>query len=229
MSKPYKLIVFDWDGTLMDSEARIVNCIHAAARDVGLPSLERSAIRNIIGLGLREAIDSLYPGSDESVHRALTDRYRHHFLGDEPTPSTLFPGSAQTVENLHEAGYLLAVATGKGRSGLDLVLEETGLGHFFLVTRCADETFSKPHPQMLEEVMAWAGVEPGETLMIGDTEYDMQMATNARTDALAVSYGVHARERLLQHDPVGCIDSIGELEGWLERITVGDRTTKSQG
>jgi len=216
MTQRLNLLVFDWDGTLMDSEARIVACIQAAIEDLGLEPREVPSISNIIGLGLHEAISTLYPGSDNSLHEAMTERYRYHFLTANPTQSELFTGAEETLRSLSEAGYMLAVATGKGRQGLDKVLAETGLGQYFLSTRCADETFSKPHPQMLEELMDELGTEPGETLMIGDTEYDMQMAVNARTHSLAVSYGVHEKERLLQHHPLHCIDDIGELTGWLE-------------
>lgn len=216
MSRRFNLLVFDWDGTLMDSEARIVACLRAAIADLGLGHREEAALKNIIGLGLREAVDTLYPGADEALHRDLTDRYRYHFLTADPTPSELFAGAEQVVKRLAEAGYLLAVATGKGRVGLDKVLRETGLGPLFHTTRCADETFSKPHPQMLLEVMEELGAEPAETLMIGDTEYDMLMAGNAGTSALAVSYGVHATERLLGCGPLGCIHDIVELESWLK-------------
>ncbi len=215
MTNKYQLIVFDWDGTLMDSEARIVACIRESIKDLELPHLEDDAIKNIIGLGLREAIDTLYPGSDDRLHRDLTERYRYHFLTANPTPSELFNGSRATLERLNDEGYLLAVATGKGRVGLDKVLYETGLDDLFHATRCADETFSKPHPQMLHELMDVLGVEPGETLMVGDTEYDILMAKNANTDALGVSYGVHDVERLLQHEPQGMLDDIAELNVWL--------------
>jgi phosphoglycolate phosphatase len=217
MRQRLNLLVFDWDGTLMDSVARIVACIQAASEDLGLEQRDVASIRNIIGLGLHEAINTLYPGSEPSLHEGMTERYRYHYLTANPTRSELFAGAAETVRSLSEAGYLLAVATGKGRRGLDMVLEETGLGQYFHATRCADETFSKPHPQMLEELMDELGAEPDETLMIGDTEYDMQMAVNARTHSLAVSYGVHEKPRLLKHGPLHCLDDIGELSGWLEQ------------
>jgi phosphoglycolate phosphatase len=229
MARNYKLLVFHWDGTLMDSEARIVACIRAASADLGLEVLPESTVRNIIGLGLREAIDMLYPGSGDEVHRGMTERYRHHFLLANPTPTQLFAGSAETLLRLEQQGYLLAVATGKGRQGLDRVLDETGLRGMFHATRCADETFSKPHPQMLNEIMEVLGVEPTETLMIGDTEYDMQMARNARTAALAVSYGVHELERLLQHQPVGHINAIEQILPWLDEASEDAIHSYSQG
>jgi phosphoglycolate phosphatase len=211
----FELLVFDWDGTLMDSEARIVACLQGAIADLELPRQEVAALRNIIGLGLAEAIERLFPGSDAATQQALVERYRHHFLVADPTPSTLFEGAAEVLRGLADQGYLLAVATGKGRRGLDKVLEETGLGPLFHATRCADETLSKPHPQMLLELMELLGAEPQATLMIGDTEYDMEMARNARTHALAVSYGVHHPERLLRHDPLGCLERIADLPAWL--------------
>ncbi len=221
MSQPFELLVFDWDGTLMDSEARIVACIHAAITDLSLEPRDNASIRNIIGLGLSEAIQQLYPGSDLAFATAMIERYRHHFLTADPTRSELFEGAEETLQELADAGYLLAVATGKGRVGLDKVLVETGLGRFFQTTRCADETFSKPHPMMLEQIMDELGVEAHATLMIGDTEYDMQMAINARAPALAVSYGVHEKERLLQHQPLHCIDAITELTDWLDSLGDG--------
>lgn len=211
----YRLLVFDWDGTLMDSQARIVACIQAAARDAGAAVPTPDAARQIIGLGLREAMDRLFPEVTESVVGDIVERYRHHFLGADPTPSVLFPGVVETLEALSEAGFLLGVATGKSRRGLDQVLEETGLRRLFAATRCADETLSKPHPQMLEEVMGVLGAEPAETLMIGDTEFDMQMARNARVPAVAVAYGVHEPERLIAEGALTCLDRIDELPPWL--------------
>ncbi|MGE0081631.1 MAG: HAD-IA family hydrolase [Thiohalomonadaceae bacterium] len=213
----FKLVVFDWDGTLMDSEARIVACLRAAVTDLALAPRTDEQYRNIIGLGLAEALQNLFPEEPASTHAALVERYRHHFLDADTTPSTLFEGAADTVRVLAERGLLLAVATGKGRRGLDRVLAETGMGQWFHATRCADETFSKPHPQMLLEIMDVLGADPRETLMVGDTEYDMQLARNAGASAVAVSYGVHALERLLAHGPLGHIDDIRELIPWMDR------------
>ena len=215
MNTMTKLIVFDWDGTLMDSQARIVACMRAAIEEVGLPAHDEENLKNIIGLGLYEALNMLYPeGSDEDYQR-LTERYRHHFLDANDTPSPLFAGARELVTALHDAGHFLAVATGKGRKGLDKVLDETQLGEYFHYTRCADETFSKPHPQMLLDIMEFTGMEPEQTLMIGDTEYDLQMANNAGVKSLAVSYGVHEKPRLLACNPVACVDSVAEIKHWV--------------
>jgi phosphoglycolate phosphatase len=213
---PFKLIVFDWDGTLMDSEARIVACIHAAFGDLGLPLPSLESARDIIGLGLDEAMAVLLPEAGAQGRRALMERYRHHFLVANETPSELFPGVAQTLAWLRGRDYLLAVATGKSRRGLDLVLSSTGLGGHFDATRCADETVSKPHPEMLLQIMDELGVSGPDTLMVGDTEYDMQMARNAGAHALAVCYGVHAPERLLAQGPLGCLADLADMPAWLE-------------
>ncbi|WP_296807127.1 HAD-IA family hydrolase [Thiocapsa sp.] len=211
----FDLIVFDWDGTLMDSEARIVNCLQAAFGDLGLSPPAREAARDVIGLGLDEALLRLHPQADPRTLRSLVTGYRRYFLEIDPTPSVLFAGARETLSQLANEGYRLAVATGKGRVGLDKALIETGLEGLFHATRCADETFSKPNPQMLLELMDELGADASATLMIGDTEYDMQMAVNARTKALAVSYGVHPVERLLPHAPLDCIHDIAALPAWL--------------
>ena len=211
----HKLIVFDWDGTLMDSEARIVACMQATIDDLGLPVRSAEQIRNIIGLGLRESVATLFEDLSETDYHALVDRYRYHFLVGDKTPSLMFEGVMDLLARLAAKGHFLAVATGKGRQGLDTVLEETQLKTVFHATRCADETFSKPHPQMLLDIMAELGAEANETIMIGDTEYDMQMANNAGTAALAVSYGVHDRQRLLDCRPLFCVDTVTELSQWL--------------
>ncbi len=216
MNNPISLLVFDWDGTLMDSEARIIECVRAAALDLGLEVPADDAIRNIIGLGLSEAVMGMFPGADEPLVTDVVDRYRYHFLAKNATPSPLFEGAERVLKELRQQGYLMAIATGKGRAGLNRVLEYTGVGDLFHATRCADETFSKPHPDMLLQIMEELGTDKSNTLMIGDTEWDMQMARNAGTHGLAVSYGAHAVDRLLQHEPLACLDDITEITGWLE-------------
>ena len=216
MGVEYKLLVFDWDGTLMDSEAHIVQCMRGAIGDAGLPAVADAAMRNIIGLGMDEALRTLLPDIDNALYAVLTRHYRHHFLASEYAPSELFPGVRETLALLADAGYLLAVATGKGRQGLNHVLERTGLKHVFHDSRCVDEAPSKPHPQMLRDIMTTLDVAAGNTLVIGDTEYDMNMARNAGASALGMSYGVHGRRRLLQCGALACLDTLHELPGWLE-------------
>lgn len=200
----------------MDSVARIVASLRASIADLGWAHREDDALRNIIGLGLQEAARSLYPDISAADYQRFVERYRHHFMFADPTPSELFPGAADTLRELERRGYLLAVATGKGRQGLNKVLRETGLQPLFHATRCADETTSKPHPQMLLEIMDELGVAATSTLMIGDTEYDLEMARNAGTPSLAVNYGVHERERLMRLEPLHCLSEIRELLSWLE-------------
>ncbi|WP_428604593.1 HAD-IA family hydrolase [Sedimenticola sp.] len=217
MKPDFKLLVFDWDGTLMDSEARIVSCVRAATQDMAIETPADEQIRDIIGLGLKEALEKLFPGSDAPFKERFIDFYRHYFLHEDSTPSRLFPHVREVLDYLASQDYLLAVATGKGRPGLNKVLQETGLAPRFHATRCADETFSKPHPEMLLQIMDELGVTPADTLMIGDTEYDLQMAINAGTHGLAVSYGVHTVDRLNQFNPLGCLDDISELSDWLKQ------------
>ncbi len=214
MISRFKLIVFDWDGTLMDSAARIVSSLQAAAHEVGFPAITESAGRNVIGLGMREAILMLYPGLDEAGVSRFTERYRHHFLVASPLPAKLFAGAADILEALQQQGVCLAVATGKSRNGLERSFDESATRSYFYSSRCADETCSKPDPQMLLEIMEELDVEPQKTLMVGDSVYDLEMATRAGTAALAVSYGAHERERLIKHAPLACVDSLDELRKW---------------
>lgn len=220
-----KLLVFDWDGTLMDSETQIVSCMQAAIADLGLEPRDAHQVKNIIGLGLHEAVAGLYPQADAVLVHAIADRYRDHWLaGDRQSP--LFPGVETTLQLLKAEGFSLAVATGKGRRGLDKVLHETGLAELFDATRCSDETRSKPHPLMLEQLMTELHMAPEQTVMIGDTEYDMEMARNAGAHPVAVSYGVHEWTRLQQHAPLTCLDQITELSDWLAEISVPAETVQ---
>jgi phosphoglycolate phosphatase len=214
MSKGYRLLIFDWDGTLMDSEPHIVDCFQAAMADMGLEVLSRKTVSNIIGLGMEEAVDTLFPGRGVDFRTDFILAYRNHFFAPDSSPP-LYPGAAETVREVHEQGYLLAVATGKGRRGLDKVLAETGLGRYFHATRCAGETRSKPDPCMLYEILEELGVAVEDSLMIGDTEYDLKMAANAGMDSLACTYGVHETARLLSYGPVGTLEDIRGLSDWL--------------
>ena len=214
MTKQFDLIVFDWDGTLMDSAGVIVASIQNAARDLGIAAPDDAACRQIIGLGLSEALMQLFPQMREADYPRLVERYRHHYLGQD-TEIPLFAGAEAIVRDLHAADYLLAVATGKSRKGLDRVLDHTGLRAYFHATRCADECFSKPHPEMLQQLMDELGASRSRTLMIGDTSHDLQMASNAGVPALAVSYGAHEKQDLMAHAPLGCVDNVEELKAWL--------------
>jgi phosphoglycolate phosphatase len=214
MPKQFDLIVFDWDGTLMDSAGVIAASIQAACCDLGLAEPSEQAARHIIGLGLNEAIAHLLPALPTEDYPRMVERYRHHFLGkDQDIP--LFAGAERVVRNLHEAGFFLGVATGKSRRGLDRALDHTGLRTYFHSTRCADECFSKPHPEMLEQLMDELGATRQRTLMIGDTSHDLQMALNAGVASLAVSYGAHLGADLQAYTPLACVNSVEEMETWL--------------
>lgn len=211
----YSLLVFDWDGTLIDSKAQIVNCMQATILSLQLDPRSDVQICNIIGLGLEEAIRSLYPKVASKVISQTAQIYREHYLTKDKTPSPLFDGTTEVLNSLRESGFDLAIATGKSRRGLDKGLIDTGLKGYFPITRCADETRSKPHPQMLEEILVDHNTEASNALMIGDSEYDLQLANNTKVDSLAVSYGVHGLMRLLKQDPMGFIDDINQLPQWL--------------
>lgn len=215
MQTNFDLIVFDWDGTLMDSAAAIVHAIQAASRDLGLPEPPEQRARHVIGLGLSDALQLAVPDLPETAYPEMVERYRHHYLSRDHE-LVLFVGVEALLQELAARGYRLAVATGKSRLGLDRALDHSGLRAYFHALRCADQCHSKPHPQMLEELMDELGAEPGRTLMIGDTTHDLQMARNAGTGGVGVSYGAHALEDLLALDPLACVHSVEALQQWLQ-------------
>lgn len=211
----YELVVFDWDGTLLDSAGAIVRAIQAACRDLDLPVPEDGRARHVIGLGLVDAMRHAVPELPAERYQAMVERYRFHYLsGDHEL--TLFDGVPEMLARLRRDGHILAVATGKSRVGLERALDHSGLRPLFQSSRCADECHSKPHPQMLEELMAEFGVAQATTVMIGDTSHDLLMASNAGVDALAVAYGAHPRDHLLEHKPVACLRDVIELDRWLK-------------
>lgn len=215
MAKKYDLIVFDWDGTVMDSTAIIATSIQSACRDLGLTVPTDEAARHVIGMGLAQALQHAVPDAPAHMHEPLADRYRHYFLAqDQSIP--LFDGAAETIAELKEAGYLLAVATGKSRKGLDRVLDSSGLREFFIATRTADETFSKPHPAMLLELMDELAVDAERVLMVGDTTHDLQMAINAEVDAVGVTHGAHPEDQLRALMPLGLVDDFHGLRAWFK-------------
>ncbi len=215
MNKQFELYIFDWDGTLMDSVDHIVDSLSAAAADSNMDDLGHESYRNIIGLGLSEAFQALYPGASQKQQDALTERYRHHFFDTSKGKSTLFDGTDAMLSSLNAKGVKMAVATGKARRGLNRVFDETGYHSMFHSSRCADESGSKPDPTMLKEIMTELNIPVEKTLMIGDSTYDLQMANNAGVDCVAVSYGVHGCEQLNRHDPLVCCRDIFELNDWL--------------
>ena len=216
MPRRFDLLVFDWDGTLMDSARCIAESLQAACRDVGYAVPSDRDARYVIGLGLNDAMAHVLPGVDPSAYAQVVERYRHHFLLHD-SGTTLFSGVAELLQHLRDAGHLLAVATGKTRRGLDRALDQTGLGACFHATRCADESKSKPHPEMLHWLTRTLDVEPERTLMIGDTSHDMEMARNAGVQRLAVAHGAHQRCDLVRYEPLACVDDCLALRDWLER------------
>ncbi|MCA7084468.1 HAD-IA family hydrolase [Cupriavidus sp. DB3] len=210
----FDLIVFDWDGTLMDSTPTIAKCIQLASRDLGLPVPDEDAARHVIGLGLRDALEYAIPTLDPVDYPKLAERYRYHFLTRD-AELVLFDGALEMLQALRAQHYFLGVATGKTRVGLQRALAATGLTALFDATRCADETFSKPHPAMLHELTRELGQEMGRTVMIGDTTHDLQMAVNAGAHGIGVCYGAHPADSLRAMTPLHCASSIADLHDWL--------------
>ena len=215
MPKQFDLLIFDWDGTLMDSAGVIVDSIQRACEDIGQPTPSDRASRQIIGLGLTQALQTLLPDLPAHDYPRLVERYRHHYLGrDDQIP--LFEGVASGIGALHASGFQLAVATGKSSIGLSRALEASGLGAWFAATRCADQTHSKPHPAMVLELIDELGADPARTLVIGDTSHDLLMASNAGVASLGVSYGAHEAGDLHPHTPLAVLDSFAEVYAWLD-------------
>jgi phosphoglycolate phosphatase len=215
MSKRYDLIVFDWDGTVMDSTAIIAGSIQSACRDLDLTIPDDETARHVIGLGLMQALRHAVPDAPEEMYEPLVARYRHHFLSQDQT-IPLFDGARETIAELHEAGYALAVATGKNRAGLQRALEVTGMTRYFHATRTAEQTFSKPNPAMLFELMDELAVSAERTLMVGDTTHDLLLAQNAGVDVVAVGHGAHPAEQLLALQPLALLDDFIQLRAWFK-------------
>ncbi|MVF10694.1 HAD-IA family hydrolase [Ketobacter sp. MCCC 1A13808] len=211
----YQLIIFDWDGTLMDSLSRIVQCMQAAAQDLNIIPASAPAIENIVGLALGIAIRQLHPSlSDEKVE-LMRQRYSFHYIKAEAAPSPFFAGIPQMLRSLSQQGRLLSVATGKSRKGLSRVFGAHDVGALFHSSRCADETRSKPEPDMLLEILQLHNLSPAQAVMVGDTEYDLEMAARAKVDAVGVTWGAHDITRLRRHNPKVCVDRVEELSAWL--------------
>jgi len=213
--KQFDLIVFDWDGTLMDSTAVIVNSIQAAAKDLGLPIPDKKAASHVIGLSLQNAMEVALPGIDPKYYPRVIERYRYHYLNQDGA-LVLFDGAREMLNDLSQQGYFLAVATGKSRVGLNRALDASKLLSLFDATRCADETFSKPHPAMLQELTRELGQDMKRTVMIGDTTHDLLLAQNAGASGVAVHYGAHTSAELQALNPLFAANSVSELHAWLD-------------
>ena len=210
----FRAIVFDWDGTIIDSHSAIVECMQQASRDLGLPVPERERAGHVIGLGMHDAMRIVAPDLPAARYPEFVARYRVHFLAREDS-MRLFAGMQPLLEELCGT-HTLAIATGKSRKGLERALAATGVGPCFTASRCADETNPKPHPAMLRELMAQLDVEADAMLMIGDTSHDMQMAAAAGVHGVAVTYGAHPEHELLSCGPRGCVASVAALRAWLK-------------
>jgi phosphoglycolate phosphatase len=215
--KHYELVIFDWDGTLMDSVGKIVACMQQTAKALGIPVPSEIAVRDIIGLSMHEALSTLYPDGNDTVYGQMMDMYRQQYLELNDTPSPLFEGVESLIQQLNVSGYQLAVATGKARAGLNRVLNETGLGVHFVASRCADEAMSKPNPEMILQLLTELNIAPEKAVMIGDSIHDLNMANNAGIDAVGVSYGAHGEDKLRRANPKAIINSPLELLGYLDR------------
>ena len=213
----YQAIIFDWDGTLADSTGRIVESMQCAANDFNLPYRSEYDVQQIIGLGLPEAIITLWPQleDDRTVVKGMAKQYGVHYQDDERSDVILFDGAAELFALIKRLDLKLAVATGKGRSGLDRVLAQFELTQMFDETRCADETRSKPHPLMLHELSQALNVDVESMLMIGDTQFDLDMAHNAGMDSIGITHGAHSVEKLQQSKPMMLIDNLPQLTQWL--------------
>jgi len=224
--RDYKLLIFDWDGTLVDSIGRIVAAMHQAADQRGMPRRSDEAVKGIIGLAMPEAIRTLYPELTtaehvERFHAAYSDCY----LAIDRIPSGFFPGVEQSLASFREQGYQLAVATGKSRRGLQRILDALGWQDYFDITRCADETASKPDPKMLHEILEHCGVPASQALMVGDASFDLLMAQRAAMDSVAVGYGAQTLTTLSAYEPKLSINHFMELSAWLNQ-TVAEPLTE---
>lgn len=210
----YELIVWDWDGTIMDSTPTIVQCIQQACRDLDFPVPEDSIASYVIGLGIHDSLRRVVPTIDPKHFPTLVDRFRYHYLAKDHELD-LFQGMRDLLENLRNQGFMLGVATGKPRRGLDRSLIHHQLEHVFHGTRTADESFAKPHPGMLLDLSDHLGVPVRKMLMIGDTTHDLQMAQAAGVDAIAVTYGAHPADALRSANSLACLDNVEVLGNWL--------------
>lgn len=212
----YEMIVWDWDGTIMNSTPTIVDCMQKACADLDLQIPDDALASHVIGLGLNESLKIILPDLDPGDYPIVLERFRHYYLSQDHE-LILFHGIRELLEELKTKGHLLAVATGKPRHGLDRTLLHHRLETFFHDTKTADQTRAKPHPQMLLELIERWKTPAHKVLMVGDTSHDLKMAKNAGVDAIAVSYGAHPKDELLLHEPMACVDNVSELRNILLR------------
>lgn len=206
-----KLVIFDWDGTVMDSVGKIVNCVQGAARRLNVAVPDYHEAKQIIGLSLELAFARLFPLADKPTLVLLCEAYKDIYLHHDNTATPLFTGAVELFHSLQQQGYLLAVATGKARQGLNRMLAETSTEHFFTTSRCADEAMSKPHPDMLNQILTELALAPEQALMVGDTVHDLAMAHAIAMPRVGITHGVHGAEDFAPFAPKAVIHSLPEL------------------
>ncbi|NTS77951.1 HAD-IA family hydrolase [Catenovulum sp. SM1970] len=214
-ARRYKLVIFDWDGTLMDSIGRIVSSMQKAAEHAKVTVPDFDTTKSIIGLSLPVAVKTLFPEATPSEQQLISDTYKSQYVSGNDMPAPLFEGVDTLLNTLSKSGIKLAVATGKSRVGLERVLKDTGFTELFISTRCADECRSKPDPQMLEQILAELSIDSKDAVFIGDTIFDLQMATAAGMDSIGVTIGVANEEQLIKEKPKAIFNSIEELTSYL--------------
>ena len=215
MNNRFDLLIFDWDGTLIDSIDWITHCLQTAAERCGCDVPERQAAKNVIGLSIQKATSTLHPEVDAQTLEQLVQHYSREYLSKKLSREDLFPDVVEMLVELKQAGYQLAVATGKTRHGLQQALQSTETEDLFSVTRCADETASKPEPKMLLEIMQLTNCPPERSLMVGDSIHDLQMASNAHISSVAVYCGAHSKDTLQHYEPLLCLAHATELLAYL--------------
>jgi phosphoglycolate phosphatase len=213
--KSYKVVIFDWDGTLMDSDKRIVDCLKEAALRADLPLLTDAEYRHIIGLSLPIALSTLYPNASEWQQKVMDAVYRWQFVEANSTQMLPYKGMVDLLSSLKSKGYLLAIATGKSRSGLNSVLAETGVTDYFFLTKSGEETACKPDPLMLQQIVDELGISVADALMVGDSVYDLDMAQRIGMDAVAMTHGVHNEQQLAVFNPLAFCDDLVALKAWI--------------
>jgi len=211
MKHRFDLIIFDWDGTLIDSIDWITRCLQQAAVQCDYPVPQAQAAKDVIGLSINRAMQTLFPDADAKTQQQLVASYSRNYLSKQISADDLFPGVQEMLGQLKNQGYQLAVATGKTRVGLQEALRATGTEHLFCITRCADETASKPDPRMLHEIILHTSTAKERTLMVGDSIHDLQMALNAPISAIAVSCGANSAASLQHYQPLLCLQQTTEL------------------
>ena len=216
MTEP-RLLIFDWDGTLIDSIPDIIQAMKNTGAEKGLQIPTNDQIKNIIGLSLTLAVKTLFPNLGPRDIESITRCYRKHYKSIRISKNALFPGVKQLLTGLRDEDFYLAIATGKSRNGLRESLRETGLSHFFHACRCSDETLSKPNPTMIFELLDELNVSTSAAIMIGDSVHDLKMAKSASIASIGVTYGAHPMQQLIEYEPLACADEVMEINRYIKQ------------